>query len=221
VGRALLRDRIQDRRGRARHGHWTGDVAYGSHFDRRAQLPFIAHGWIQLDDGRVLDPTRWVFENVAPYLYVGEPPDTWGIVPCENCELLPEEHRDGGPEDRCDAYEPRRWPYDEGGNQWRETMTRGRPVPKAKGPLKPVKLSGMTKRWLGSVLDVADVSKLAANQLIYVANLSYDVIKRAVGPEGVRMIYEAIRDFDDNAVAWIPIDNFNRARRECGLTREY
>jgi hypothetical protein len=33
-------------------------------------LPFYRHGWIELPDGRVLDPTRWVFTAEAPYLFV-------------------------------------------------------------------------------------------------------------------------------------------------------
>ena len=53
------------------YGHWIGPVAKGSHFEGRAALPFVNHGWVLLPDGNVLDPTRWVFENVEPYLYVG------------------------------------------------------------------------------------------------------------------------------------------------------
>jgi hypothetical protein len=34
----------------------------------------VQHGWIVLPgDSRVLDPTRWVFEHEAPYLFLGEP----------------------------------------------------------------------------------------------------------------------------------------------------
>ena len=32
--------------------------------------PFTHHGWVLLDDGRVLDPTRWSFENIEPYIYL-------------------------------------------------------------------------------------------------------------------------------------------------------
>lgn len=53
------------------YGHWLGPVAPGSHFDRGIRLPFVRHGWVLLPDGRVLDPTRWAFENVEPYLYTG------------------------------------------------------------------------------------------------------------------------------------------------------
>lgn len=58
--------------GEAVYGHWLGPVARGTKFDRGA--PFVQHGWVLLPDGRVLDPTRWVFEGRRPYLYLG-PPD--------------------------------------------------------------------------------------------------------------------------------------------------
>lgn len=49
-------------------GAWTqGTEAFGD-----CLRPFTQHSWIQLEDERVLDPTRWVFEGVAPYIYVGE-----------------------------------------------------------------------------------------------------------------------------------------------------
>lgn len=207
--------------GDAVYGHWIGPVSPKSHFARARGLPFVPHGWILLKDGRVLDPTRWVFENVEPYLYVGSPPDSLDIQPCANCGLLYEEHNDDGPEDRCDNYEQPRWPYDEGGNRWREAMSMGRPIPTASGPSKDVALTGFTKTWVANVLGVEDAATLAVSQLIYLANMSYDVIKRAVGPDGVKMIYEVIADFDDTSIAWIPLDNFNRARRECGLTWDY
>lgn len=205
--------------GDAVYGHWVGPVAPKSHFADRSGLPFVPHGWILLKDGRVFDPTRWVFEAVTPYLFIGEPPDSWGVVPCDNCDLLREEHKDGGPEDQCEAYEPKQWPYDEGGNRWREAITRSRPKPVPKGPRSSVDIKGLTKLWVGALLDERDGARLTANQLMHLANMSYDVLKQGVGPDGVKMIYAAIVDF--GKIAWIPLDNFNRARRECGLTREY
>jgi hypothetical protein len=59
-------------KGRAVHGHWLGPIAEDSFFADRRGLRFTGHGWIVLADGRVLDPTRWVFEAVEPYLYLGE-----------------------------------------------------------------------------------------------------------------------------------------------------
>ncbi len=207
--------------GEAVYGHWLGKVAPGSHFADRKKLPFIPHGWILLKDGRVLDPTRWVFENVKPYLYVGQEPDSWDVQPCANCGLLREEHRDGGPEDQCEMYEEEHWPYDEGGNHWREAMTQGRPPPLPEGPRSrvPTGITGFAATWVGALLGEKDVSMLAVNQLFYLANYSYTAIKRAVGPEGVRQIYNAIWDIDETSGAFIPMDNVGRARRECGFDR--
>ena len=53
------------------YGHWRGPIAPGSHFDHGTGLPFVQHGWVLCPDGSVVDPTRWVFEGVAPYVYVG------------------------------------------------------------------------------------------------------------------------------------------------------
>lgn len=205
--------------GEAVYGHWLGKVHPRSHFADRGRMPFIQHGWILLKDGSILDPTRWVFEAVSPYLYVGSPPDEWEIHPCKTCGLLEEEHRDSGPEDRCDNYEREPWPYDEGGNQWRDAMTRGRPRPVPEGPRKLCRIHGQTAAWVEAILDENDASQLTVNQLFYLANMSYQAIKQAVGPEGVKMIYDAISDIDDTAISFIPVDNANRARRECGFTR--
>jgi hypothetical protein len=51
------------------YGHYLGPVAPGTLFSGRHG--FVQHGWVELADGRVLDPTRWAFEGVEPYLYVG------------------------------------------------------------------------------------------------------------------------------------------------------
>lgn len=54
--------------GRLQYGNWVGPIADGSRFSGRA---FTHHGWIVQDDGTIVDPTRWVFEGVAPYIYAG------------------------------------------------------------------------------------------------------------------------------------------------------
>jgi hypothetical protein len=51
------------------YGHWMGAVHPQSMF---AGKPIVQHGWVLQPDGQVCDPTRWVFEHVAPYIYVGE-----------------------------------------------------------------------------------------------------------------------------------------------------
>ena len=64
--------------GTPRYGHFTGKIDPKSSFGDRAHLGFCRHGWIELPNGRVADPTRWVFEHVDPYLYVG-PSDEYDI----------------------------------------------------------------------------------------------------------------------------------------------
>lgn len=54
--------------GEAEYGIWEGPIAPGSFFEGR---PLARHGWVRLPDGQIWDPTRWVFENVEPYIYVG------------------------------------------------------------------------------------------------------------------------------------------------------
>lgn len=52
------------------YGHWVGPIHPDSFFGKR-QNGFTHHAWTVLPDGRVLDPTRWVFEFVDPYIFVG------------------------------------------------------------------------------------------------------------------------------------------------------
>ena len=63
-------------KGVPRYGHWLGPVAKGTMFSNRI---IVQHGWIECVDriiaGNdalvVIDPTRFVFENKKPYIYVG------------------------------------------------------------------------------------------------------------------------------------------------------
>jgi len=54
------------------YGHWLGPVAETSFFKERRGSLFIQHGWILMPDTSIVDPTRWVFEDVKPYLFHGE-----------------------------------------------------------------------------------------------------------------------------------------------------
>ena len=58
--------------GRPVYGHWLGGVSESGYWADYARRPFVRHGWVELPDGRVLDPTRWSFEDVDPYIWVGE-----------------------------------------------------------------------------------------------------------------------------------------------------
>jgi len=57
--------------GVAVYGHWLGPVHPDGYFGDRTGLPVVQHGWILSPEGEIIDPTRWVFENVQPYIYVG------------------------------------------------------------------------------------------------------------------------------------------------------
>ena len=59
-----------DINGKAVYGLWVGFMHRDSAFRGR---PFTHHGWIRLKDSSIIDPTRWVFEGVPPYIYQGEP----------------------------------------------------------------------------------------------------------------------------------------------------
>lgn len=54
--------------GRLDYGHWIGPVHPESIFANRSIAP---HGWVDMGDGIVCDPTRWVFEGLKPYIYLG------------------------------------------------------------------------------------------------------------------------------------------------------
>jgi hypothetical protein len=52
---------------RVNYGVYAGPVAATSIFARN---PFPRHGWLELDSGPVIDPTRWVFEATSPHVAV-------------------------------------------------------------------------------------------------------------------------------------------------------
>jgi len=58
-------------KGKLRYGHWTGPVVNGSKFEKYPD-GLVHHGWIELPNGQIVDPTRFEFEQKAPYIYVGK-----------------------------------------------------------------------------------------------------------------------------------------------------
>ena len=209
-------------KGVAVYGHWLGPVHPKSHFAGKPR-PFVQHGWILTDDGEVLDPTRWVFEAAKPYLYVGTEPDDWSVTPCRDCGLLDEEHDDDGPPDHCGNYRPELWPYDEGGNQWREAMqvTKPPPVPKKGEERNAFKVSPDVAIFVAGLLGEGDGSKLTTAQIFWLANLPYTTFAKACGGRAVREVYEAICDASDEGyfIEFIPLDNRTKAKREAGFAR--
>jgi hypothetical protein len=59
-------------KGTSRYGLYIGPISETSHF---AGCSIARHGWIELANGGILDPTRWVFEDVDPYIFICDKDD--------------------------------------------------------------------------------------------------------------------------------------------------
>jgi hypothetical protein len=57
--------------GVAVYGHWLGPIHPNSCFAAKSAAGFCRHGWVKLADGSIVDPTRWCFEAVSPYVFHG------------------------------------------------------------------------------------------------------------------------------------------------------
>lgn len=56
------------------YGHYRGPVDPEGYWGRHSSHPFIQHGWVIFKKHNfVMDPTRWSFENVDPYIYFDVP----------------------------------------------------------------------------------------------------------------------------------------------------
>jgi len=58
-------------KGKAVYGHYHGFIDPNSIFGSRS---FTHHGWV-VTDNNIIDPTRWVFEGINPYIYIGPKDD--------------------------------------------------------------------------------------------------------------------------------------------------
>lgn len=65
IANAILRAGLVE--GKSRYGLYFGPIAETSPFSGRTMA---RHGWIELSDHAIFDPTRWVFEDVDPYIFV-------------------------------------------------------------------------------------------------------------------------------------------------------
>lgn len=82
------------------YGIYNGPIDPDGYWgDTGAVRSMARHGWVLLEDGRILDPTRWSFENAEPYIYIGD----------NN-----EEYDEGGNDFRASAYGIRPCPPAEG-----------------------------------------------------------------------------------------------------------
>jgi hypothetical protein len=55
--------------GAAVYGHYRGPIADGTCWERYRSVGFVHHAWIVTTDDKIVDPLRWSFEGIEPYLY--------------------------------------------------------------------------------------------------------------------------------------------------------
>lgn len=206
---AMLRAKLV--RGRPAYGHWLGRVHPQSPFARRGQQPFVRHGWIVIDErgdhaqrpGRILDPTRWVFEAREPYLFIGGPPDQ--DEECEQCGYTRDEHDDDQDPPTCSEFTGLgEWPYDEGGDRFRQAMQQ--PMPQRADGSKVYRLALPRKLKERLMLP----PRLTIEQLHWVATLPYCVMGRDAWAICCALDAAGHKQF-------VPMDTWIRADAERGL----
>jgi hypothetical protein len=57
--------------GKAVYGTYRGPISDNGYWASRSHLEFVHHGWIRSSNTTIIDPTRWSFEAVDPYIYTG------------------------------------------------------------------------------------------------------------------------------------------------------
>lgn len=201
---AILRAKLV--KGRPAYGHWTGPVHPKSMFARG--LPFVRHGWIVLEErgphaerpGSILDPTRWVFEEAFPYIYVGSPAED----KCSDCGYTRDAHGDDLTP-TCSDFVAADWPYDEGGDRWRQATQR--PMPDV-SPGEKVCVKLALPRALRQRLKLP--VSMTVQQAAWVANLPFAVMGRDAWT-----ICQALAAAGHKA--YVPQDTWTRAEAERGL----
>jgi hypothetical protein len=200
--------------GTAVYGHWLGPVAPSGHFGARSGHAFVQHGWIVTPDDEVIDPTRWVFEDVAPYIFVGYKEDD-ALTPCRHCGHIGDEHSSGFLNEcevegcDCPDFAPEPWPYDEGGNSMREWLRTPPPEPDDDERKYELALGdGALKRAQRLLQDESRV--FTVKQVHWLATESYERLQPFAAE-----IYAAYKAHE-HLEAFIPIDNRLRAEREKG-----
>jgi hypothetical protein len=68
IASAVVNEGLLGTKARAVYGHFLGRVSAAG---------FVQHGWVDLGNGLLFDPTRWVFEAAPPYLWRGPPGDEY------------------------------------------------------------------------------------------------------------------------------------------------
>lgn len=137
---------------RAIYGHYLGPISSKSYFKFRKGMPFVHHGWIELPNGDIIDPTRWVFEAKEPY-----------IALIDRGDDVAEE-------------------YDEGGNKWREAFQTPPPKYRKGDKQFPFTLNKFDKldgrTYVLSLFGDKrmNVKEICLDQIFWLANLSLNVL---------------------------------------------
>lgn len=198
VSIAILRAGLVE--GVPRYGHYYGPVSPNGFWKSRVKQPFMRHGWIELNDGRVFDATRWSFENKPPYLHIAD--DDFSFQ-CQ-CDHVEDEHERGFFSQctlcDCPDYEERKSEYDPGGNRMRAKLVAYRPMPvyDPKAKRYRLKLSNKARIYLKNL--VGNPPHWNHAHLIYLANLAIDQLGLYA-----EELYKALVEIEQQAL--IPIDN--------------
>jgi hypothetical protein len=162
-------------KGRAIYGHYKGPVAHTGYWKDQRDRPFQRHGWIKLADDRILDPTRWSFEDKEPYItIIEETTFDW----CDRCDHVKDEHETGNFFNHCsicncddfvarkDLYDE----YDEGGSEFRTMLHPSQPpvydanAKKVRLYIKSQKVRTFVRNLLGRLPDIT------IDQLFWLSN---------------------------------------------------
>jgi len=222
IATAMVEAKVVD--GDAVYGHWLGPVAKSCKMF--SGKPIIQHGWILQKDGTVIDPTRFVFEGLSPYIWEGnrkyhvecddfESGDSLDPE-CQHCGHLCTEHSGR-------FFKPCKvclWPYDEGGNRWREQTMQ--PAPDCNKEYRDGARWGEMVRWqpgreVASVVDIlfgtAKRKKgfLTRDQLHWLANVPYDMFTPVASADYAPHVYAMLDKL--GLLCHVPLDNQRRAER--------
>lgn len=115
IANLLLKHYPQKVQGHSRYGKYLGIIAEGSPF--YGERP-VRHGWIARFRGGIIDPSRWVFENADPYIFV------------------------------CGAKNPCVVEYDVAGDKFKQSILGVKGIPQHCGIKCPVEWPQSIKAWL-------------------------------------------------------------------------
>lgn len=175
---------VEEFNGVAVYGHWGGDVHPDSHFAECEGRPFVQHGWILLEDGRIMDPTRWGFDAKEPYLFIGHNSG---------------EYDEGGNKWRDAMMEPPpSWNKDD------SQYEINKHVLKTDAWNHVERLLNCTD---GYCDDDVPIGQFCGAQLFWLANCPYSVLQPHASE-----VYRALERC--GMKAFIPMDNYRRAERE-------